>query len=160
MKPAQFEMSADTRWLRQRLHEMSPGDFVSYAELSEKIGKPVTGGYSALQSARRHLIKEGYVFSPIRGEGMRRMTDSEVVATDDIAPLRRHARRVGTKLSAVSYDQLTAPQQLYHTTKSSIVAVVATITTECAVKKVEKAAGGMAGELPIAETLRALGYKS
>lgn len=159
MKPALFELSADARFLRQRLHELKPGETVSYTELSKLISKTVVGSTPALQSAKRGLLKEGYVFSPVRGEAVRRLTDSDVVAGDDISPLRRHARRVGKKLSTVSYDGLSAQQQLAHTAKASIVGMVVAVTTETAVAKIEKAAGGRAGELPIGETLRALGYK-
>lgn len=160
MKPAQFEMSADARFLKQRLHELTPGASITYAELTALIGKPVNGSTSALQTAKRSLLKEGYVFSPIRGEGVQRLTDADVVATDDISPLRRHARRVGKRLSTVSYDALSMPQQLAHTAKASIISMVSAVTTETAVSKIEKAAGGRAGELPIGETLKALGYNT
>jgi hypothetical protein len=160
MKPAHFELSADARFLRQRLHELKPGDSVTYADLSKIIGKPVTGATPALQSAKRGLLKEGYVFSPVRGEAVRRLTDADVVAGDDLSPLRRHARRVAKKLSTVSYEQLNPAQQLQHTAKTSIVGMVATVTTDKAVAKIEKAAGGRSGELPIGETLKALGYNT
>lgn len=160
MKPAQFEMSADARFLRQRLHEMKPGDNVTYEELGKLLGKTVTGSTSALQTAKRSLLKEGFVFSAVRGEGVQRMTDAAVVAADDISPLRRHARRVGKKLSTVSYEALSAQQQLAHTAKASIIGMVTAVTTETAVLKVEKAASGRAGELPISETLKALGYNT
>jgi hypothetical protein len=158
MKPAQFEMSADARFLRQKLHEMKPGETVSYADLTALIGKSVTGNFSALQTAKRSLLKEGYVFSPVRGEGVKRLTDADVVAQDDITPIRRHARRIGKKLSTVSYEQLNPAQQLQHTAKASIVGMVAAVATEKAVEKIEKAATGRSGELPIGETLKALGY--
>lgn len=160
MKPAQFEMSADARFLKQRLQQVQPGQSVTYDELSTLIGKRVSGGTSALQTAKRSLLKDGYVFSPIRGEAIKRLTDADVVSTDDITPLRRHARRVGKKLSTVSYETLSQPQQLAHTAKASIVSMVAAVTTETAVSKIEKAAGGRSGELPIGETLKALGFNT
>lgn len=160
MKPAQFEMSADTRFLKQRLQQAQPGQSITYSELSALIGKTVSGSTSALQTAKRSLLKDGYVFSPIRGEGLQRLTDANVVAEDHISPLRRHARRIGRKLSTVSYEALTAEQQLTHTAKTSIVAMVTSVTTENAVTKIEKAAGGRSGELPISETLKALGFNA
>lgn len=161
MKPALFELSADTRFIRQRLHEMAPGDTVSYADLSAIIGKTVSGETSALGSARRSLIKEGYVFSPVRGQGIRRLTDAEVVsaADGDIDGMRRKARRAGMKLSTVSVENLPPDKQIAHAAKSSIAGAVAAITTATAVQKIEKAAAGRSGELPIAETMKALGYE-
>ena len=160
MKPALFELSTDARFIRQRLHGMKPGDTVSYTDLATIIGKSVTGSLSALKTAKRGLLKEGYVFSPIRGEGLRRLTDAEVVgaADSDIAMIRRKARKTGAKLSTVSYEKLPAPKQLAHTAKASIVGAVAAITTNKAMTKIESAVGGRSGELPISETMKALGY--
>ena len=79
-------------------------------------------------------------------------------ADADIKMMRRRARRAGVKLSTVSYEKLTPPQQLAHTAKSSIVGAIAAIATDKAIQKVESAASGRSGELPIGETLRALGY--
>jgi len=160
MKPAQFELSADTRFLRQKLAEVKAGDTISYAALSEAVGKPVDGAFSALQSARRKMEKEGFVFSPIRGVGLIRLDDAGVIdaADSDIAAMRRKARRSGVKLSTVSYDALPDGKKLAFTAKASIVGAIAAIATNKAVAKLEKAAGGRSGELPITETLKALGY--
>lgn len=160
MKPAQFELSADTRFIRQRLHELRPGDSVPYTELSALINKTVEGATPALQSAKRSLLKEGYVFAPIFGEGIKRLADDEVVtaADGDIATMRRRARKAGMKLSTVSYEQLTPTKQLALTAKVSIVGAIAAIATGRAIVAIEKVASGKSGELPIAETMRALGY--
>lgn len=160
MKPAQFELSADTRFLRQKLHEMKPGDTLTYAELSQAVSKPVKGSFSALQSAKRSLLKEGYVFSAVVGEGIKRLTDGEVVsaADGDITSMRRRARKAGLKLSTVSYDTLAPEKQLSLSAKSSIIGAVAALTTAKAITRMEKAVTGRSGELPIAETMKALGY--
>jgi hypothetical protein len=160
MKPAIFEMSPDTRFLRQKLRALGQGVEVSYADLGKEIGKEVGGGFPALQSAVRGLLKEGYVFSPIRGVGLRRLTDAEIVSASDgdITSLRRRAKRAAKKLSSVEYQKLTPAQQLAHTAKTSIMGAVASMTTDRAVNAIEKVAGGKAGELPIRETMKALGY--
>jgi hypothetical protein len=161
MKPARFELSADTRFIRQALEAVKPGEMISYAALSKLISKTVSGQTPALQTARRTLVKDGYVFSAVTGTGFRRLTDGEIVAASgsDIAAVRRKARRAGLKLSTVSFEALTPEQQLAHAAKASIVGAVAAITTDKAVAQVEKAASGRSSELPVGETLKALGYK-
>ncbi len=160
MKPAQFEVSADTRFIRQRLHEMNPGDFISYGELTNLISKPVNGAIPCLQSARQSLLREGFVFGNIRGEGIKRLSDAEIVTASDmdISTMRRRARKAGKKLSTVSYELLPPEKQLSYTAKISIVGAIAAIATDKAIGLIEKTAGGRSGELPIAETMRALGY--
>jgi hypothetical protein len=79
-------------------------------------------------------------------------------ADSDIAAMRRKARRSGVKLATVSYDALPEGKKLAFTAKASIVGAIAALATNKAVAKLEKAAGGRSGELPITETLKALGY--
>lgn len=160
-KPAIFEMSPDTRLLRQRLARMGKGETITYAELSAEISKEVTGGFSALQSARRSLLNdEGFVFSPVRGEGLKRLNDSEIVAASDgdIVALRRRSKRAARKLSSAEFDALTEEEKLQHTAKASVLGAVAAMTTEKAVTAVSKVAQGRANELPIRDTLKAMGY--
>ena len=160
MKPPQFELSADTRFLRQKLHEMKPGDFISYADLSELISKDVTGATAALASAKRGLLKEGYVFGTVRGEGVKLLVEIDTLKASDmgVQAIRRRSRLEARKLSTVSPDKLPANMQSAFTAKLSIFGAISSFATEKAVTAIEKAAGGRAGELPISETLRALGY--
>lgn len=160
MKPApSFELSPDTRFLRQRLHELKPGEEIAYAELGKLISKEVSGSSAALQSAMRGMRKDGYVFSPIRGVGVRRLTDAEIVAASDgdIDAIRRKAKRGAQKLAQADFAKLNNKQQLSQVAKLSIMGAVAAMVTNRAVDAVEKAAGGQAGELPIKSTLKALG---
>lgn len=160
MRPAMFELSADARFLRQELQKLKPGEEITYGRLSQIVGKEVRGSFPALQSARRGLVKDGFIFSPVRGEGIRRLTDNEVVdaASGDITRMRRHARRAGLRLSTVEVDKLTPEKQVAFTAKASIIGAVSALTTEKAIAKVEKVSGGRAEELPIAQTLKALGF--
>ena len=160
MKPPQFELSADTRFLRQKLHEMKPGDFISYAALSELISKDVTGATSALASAKRGLLKEGYVFGTVRGEGVKLLVEVDTLKAADMGlqSVRRRSRMEAKKLSTVSADKLPANMQNAFTAKLSIFGAIASFATDKAVAAIEKTAGGRAGELPIKDTMRALGY--
>lgn len=154
-----FEMSADARLLRQRLAKMQAGDEVSYAELTKEIGRDVDGACSALQSARRSLLNSNQiVFDVVRGVGLRRLTDAEIVDASerDIAHVRRAARRGAKKLLSIgNFDALPNDKQLQHTTRLSVMSMIAHTTSDKQISKVEKAASGRSQELPIAETLAA-----
>lgn len=159
MKPAIFEMSPDTRLIRQRLREMKVGDFVSYTDLSSLISKPVSGATSSLQSAVGSLLRQdSIVFSVIRGEGLKRLNDSEIVAASDcdVDAVRRRAKKAATKITSVQdFAKLTSKEQLAHTTKLSIFTAVASMASDKGIKAVANVATGRSSELPIAETLRA-----
>jgi hypothetical protein len=156
-----FEMSSSTRLLRQRLAQTKVGDVVSYAELSRVISEPVDGSTSSLQTSLRSLLRnERMVFGSIRGVGVKRLADSEIVAasSSDIDGIRRKARKSVMKITAVqNFTGLSPKDQMAHTSRLSIFAVVASMASDQGVKKIEAAVGGRSSELPIAETLKAFG---
>jgi len=160
MKPAQFELSTDARFIRQRLHEMKPGDEISYEELGKDINKDVTGGMSALQSAKRSLLRDGFVFSAVTGVGIKRLIDVEIVKVGDkdIAVMRRRASKARLKLSTVSAEGLTPASNLDLIAKQSIIGAISIVTDHRSVEAIRGAVGGRSTELPIAATLKALGY--
>jgi hypothetical protein len=154
-----FEMSADARLLRQRLASMKTGDFVTYADLSSEIAKDVSGATAALHTARRSLLNnEGFVFAVVRGEGLKRLGDEEIVSASDqdVNRIRRTAKKGARKLASVTdYASMTNGAQLRHTTRLSVMTAVAHMASSNGIAKVEASANGRAKELPISETLAA-----
>jgi hypothetical protein len=152
-------MSADARLLRQRLSKVAVGQEISYEELSREIGRKVAGSCTALQSARRSLLNSSQIiFEPVRGVGLKRLSDSEIVDASerDISKVRRAARRGAKKLLSIAdYSALPSDKQLQHTTRLSVMTMIAHAASDKGIEKVEKAAAGRAQELPIAETLKA-----
>jgi hypothetical protein len=158
-RPMTFEASPDTRLLRAKLKSIEIGQSVTYAELSQVISRPVSGSSVPLRSALRGLLHdEQRVFGVIRGVGVKRLADPEIVeASDsDVDSIRRKAKKAARKLTAIQdYAQLDPAHQLAHTARLSIVGAIASMTTDKAIKKIEAVSSGRASELPIAETLRA-----
>lgn len=154
-----FEMSADARLLRQKLASLKPGDFIKYADLSAEISKDVSGGTPALQTAKRSLLQnEGFVFSCVRGEGLKRLNDEEIVAASDqdVNRIRRSAKKGARKLASVeNYAAMSNAAQLRHTTRLSVMTAVAHMASSRGIQKLEGTAAGRAKELPISETLAA-----
>lgn len=154
-----FVMSADARLLYQALRAAQPGDILSYAALSQAISRDVMAATPALRTAmRRALRDDGMVFAPLRGEGLKRLTDAEIVASAPAMQrkLRRAARRNVEVMTKVSdFDALTETQKRAHSANLSIMASVAHLASEKSVARLESAVADRgARELPLAETLR------
>lgn len=106
----QAEVGMETRALYDVLCNLKPGESISYEELNKAAGRDVqTEARGSLGTARKMCQREHQmVFSPVRGEGLRRLTDGEIVdgADSDIARIRRTARRGAAKLACATYDNL------------------------------------------------------
>ena len=158
-KPMMFEASPDARLLRGRLKAVEIGQMVTYVELSAVVSRTVGGAFGPLRTALRSLLHdEQRVFGVVRGIGLKRLSDAEIVeaADSDIDSVRRKARRAARKLTSVQdFAAMDPAKQLAHTARLSIFGAIGHMTTESAVRKIETAATGRATELPIAETLKA-----
>jgi len=118
MPKPNFEAAMETRLLYQTLKQTEPGKDITYAALSRVVGYPVTGADGHLQSALHAcLSRDGMVFDNIRGEGYRRLTDAQIVASSsrDAEIIRRRARRAAKKLGSVrDFSHLTGEQKIEH----------------------------------------------
>lgn len=161
MKPAIFEMSPDTRLLRQYLREVKVGETVTYADLSSVIGKPVVSSTGSLRSALNSVLRHDcFVFAAIRKVGIERLSDERIVSNSDadIDGIRRKAKRGARKLASIGdYSALPAPKQLAHTARMSILTMIAYTASDAGLKKIEAASAGHRKELPLQETLKAFG---
>lgn len=159
-----FEMSADARFLYQELRAAKVGDVVSYEMLTNAIGKSVVGGMSALRTAIKSALRDdGTVFACIKKVGVKRLNDSDIVSLgeSETAGTRRRVKRTVRKLTSIGdFSALTPATQLRHTALVSINAMIADTTREPSIKKVADASQGRASELPIRETLKAMGFGS
>lgn len=157
-RPA-FEAAVDTRLLLARLMKAQPGDTVTFADLSEAIGRRVGGGDPHVQSAKRMAERDiGAVFGSVHGVGYKRLTDIEVVKAADsgIGRIKRAARREGNKLSTVNPTALNSTDRdLYHARLSGF-AIVAHAMKGSSLEKLSTAVKAKGEELAIAQTLKAL----
>lgn len=159
MKNPIFEMSADTRLLRQRLATVGIGETITYEELGAEVSKAVNAGFPSLNSARQSLLRnEQMVFAPIRGVGLKRLGDADIVKASDRSVQRvRNAARQGVRQLAAVQDFASLPpkDQLAYTTKMSVMVAVSSMVSNRALTKAEDkvALSGRTKELPISETL-------
>lgn len=158
-KMPSFQLSADTRLLIQELRKCQVGATISYAQLSSAVGRDISGATGALHSARKRLLRdEQIVFDVVRGEALKRLSDVEIVGTSNsfARRMRRVAQRGVETLTAIGdFSALPRETQMRHTAAVSVFGVVAEMTKEKSIHKVEKAAENVRGELPISQTLEA-----
>src|SRR4051812_43492873 len=75
--PLTFERNIDTDAVVIALRGVN--DEISYRSLASQTGLSVSRAKQVLASARRALRSEGVLFGVVRGEGLRRLTDSDIV---------------------------------------------------------------------------------
>lgn len=158
MKPS-FSLSADTRFVYQKLRELAVGSTATRDDLAALIDVPAqsTRLNAAIASARRKLLhEENMVFGTIRGVGLKRLDDTEIVGTAAATTrkIRRAARKGVKTLSSVQdFSALSRAEQMRHSASLSIFGAVAEISRERSVQKIEKAIDPAKRDLPFRQTL-------
>lgn len=153
MKP-DFQLNADSVALIRFLKDAQVGETITYDTLSDVIGRDITKERGALETARRNLQKElRYVFGTIRGIGIKRLEDSEIVDIGDKtqASIRRASRRTIKKLVCVDYDALPKEKQTKHNTSISMLGVVAELSSQSSIQKLENKIKKTGESLPAAK---------
>lgn len=126
-----FQAAIETETLIDRLSATNVGDLLAYAELSALIHADVQdAGAGYLRSARKHLLRQRVAFVTIRGVGIKRANDTEIVGDGHsrTARVRRAARRNVVILDCAEPDRL-SPQDRYRRaalTAQNVIAAKAT----------------------------------
>lgn len=150
------EQAVDTRLLVSLLSKAEIGQTFTYAELSRHLGRKVEGSTSNLLSARKILQRDyGMVFDTIWGQGIKRLSDSEIVALGDKLPgkVRRLAKRTIVKVSVAKDEALTNEQIVQRNAAVSMAGVLMHVSTKSGLAKLEAAVKVNAAELPVGKTL-------
>lgn len=154
------EASIDTRFLYQRLAQMSVGETITYKELNDIIGSDVQGqARSALTSARKICERENNkTFGVIYNEGLKCLADEEIVNTSVAAVehIRRTSRRTIRRLGCVqNFNALENDDKVRFNTYTSILGVMATMTKSNNIKKIEAKVQETQEQLPYTKALEA-----
>lgn len=153
-----FEISIDTRMLYDRLKTAVVGEVVSFAQMTELLGRPIEGSTSNLQSALHKLEGEGIAFANVRGSGYQRMNDTEVVHTAEDARegIKRKAKRAVKRLTCVqNFDGLPNELKIKHNAAISGFGAIASIMSPGRMKSLEDQVAKIGQQLPLAKTLEA-----
>jgi len=152
-----FQKSAQTLALIERLREAPIGSVVTYAALSEAIGEDITETRGHLYSAIKALGSDGIAFGTVRGQGVKRLTADEIPAIGEAAILHiRRASRRARKRMAVVNTMNDAPNEvrIKINATSSLLGAIEHFSTGKSAAKAEKAATD--GVVPPMKLLEAL----
>jgi len=153
-------ISVDADILYRRLAETSPGDVVTYDELSAEIGRDVQSeARGLLNTARNKALREDRaVFGVRRGVGLERLGDVGVVetATESRGRIRRMSRRAARRLSCVDdFDNLPQEKKTEHNVAVSMFGAIYVATSKKGTKRLTGAVESANAELSLAKTLEA-----
>ena len=159
MKPTLIEASIESQRIEQRLATVEVGEFVSYDDLSEIGQKDVrTNGRGNLETAKNRLRRDKQmVFDTVRGEGVRRANDAEIVAgcNRNINTIRNASRRGAKRIACANYETLTATEKVQHNTMASQFGALYSLTSQASRKTIETKVKAANATLPPPETLKA-----
>jgi hypothetical protein len=146
------EINVDARVLLSRLKAAKVGDVVTYAELSELVGRDVqkTSRY-ILEAARRWAKKERVIFGVVTGQGLKRLDDIGKVRAGSgmMDKIRRTSRRAAQTLASVeNFDSLPNDMKIQHNMSMSIFGVIQQATSRKTQDRIaEKVSGSEGGVL-------------
>lgn len=154
------ELSADSISLVNHLRTLQPGQQCSYSELTVLIRRNVQKeARGCLETARRILQREEQiVFAPIRGVGLKRLTDGEITktGTETLQRINRASRRGVHKLTCVKdFNQLTNEEKVRHNAALSVLGVFYEVSKARGVKQIEAAVSVIQKQLPLKDALQA-----
>ena len=154
---ARFEKHSNTRFLEQRLEQVQKGELVTYAELSEIISMDVQAeGRRYVDSAKRALEKEGYVFEPENGVGYYRLTDQQIIetqATKRLTRVRGQMNRAIRAIKSADTNVLSNDDRIAQCTQLAMCGAVKQFTKPRAMLKLKAYAVENDGRLNVGETL-------
>ncbi|MFZ4539334.1 hypothetical protein [Propionivibrio sp.] len=148
-----FRLSSDSAALVKSLEHIAVGATITYAALSSVIGRDVTKFRGTLETARRAVQRDNnMVFDVVRGVGMIRLNDSEIVDLSDKARahFRRHSKRTSKKLICVNYSALPKDKQTKHNAALSMFGILSELTTSASQKRLEEKVELAGTQLPYA----------
>lgn len=150
------EQAVDTRLLVSLLQKAEMGQVFTYEQLSDQLGRNIMGDCPNLSSARRIVQRDfDIVFDVMRGEGIKRLSDGEIIALGDRLPgkVRRLSKRMVTKLSKARDEKLSNEQIVQRNATVSMAGAFIHMATKSGMDKLEKAVRVNAAELAVGKTL-------
>ena len=146
------EVAVETRLIYEKLQTVQVGDVVTYAELSDMCGRVVDGdARGLLETARKWCMRDHQmVFSSVRGVGLVRLSDTQIVngADQDIGRVRRQAQRGMAKLACASYEHLPEDMKPEFNAKAAILGTLVQHSNPAQIKQVQKTYAEMKISLP------------
>lgn len=149
--------SVDAKLVYEHIKKLNPGDTVTYLQLSQIAGRNITKHRHILETARRMALREdGIVFDCISKVGIKRLSDSEIVAVETVRPLKRirSAIRNGAKRINCAKN-ITNDERVKANATLSLFGTLHEFSKPSAVEKVSREGGGVL--VPVGRVLEMFG---
>lgn len=151
------EISVDSQVILARLKTMRKGDVVTYDELTKLIQSDIRKkSYYCLNTARRRLLMDdGMVFESVRGVGIKRMDDEQIISIGEQSERKLHklSRNAMRKLGCANTDNLTNEQRIDLYAHCSAIGAIALITKPSKLKLLKAAVKSSESRLPVNKSL-------
>lgn len=142
MKKSIGELAAETKLLEALLEKAAVGEVITYESMTHHIGRDVRGGARGnLYSARRRLVNKGFVFSAVCNQGLKRLSDAEIVGTSEAHRVRvvRSGTRQRHIMAQVNVEKLTAEEKAEFNARLSYLGVLDLFSKKSAQKRLSEA---------------------
>ena len=153
-----FRLSPETNAIVRRLEGLQVGETVNYQELSGMVGGDIqTKKRHHLHSAQRFLLgQRQMVFGAIRDQGVKRLSDTEIVMDGRgyVEKIKRASRKGARTLGCVAdYERMPEDMKLQHNTALSVLGAVSMFTKPAGVKKISEHVAAVNSRLLVDQTL-------
>lgn len=159
MNPS-FTQSLETQELTKILSKVGYGETITYESMNAAI-KANTQGKSraALATARRSLLKSGFVFDSIHNVGLKRLAPADVSLTTPrlIHKVGRAARKHAVELGTADMSQMSSDEQKRHGTAMLHTALIASTADRTITRRVEEVSPSANGPLDMEAVRRIYG---
>ena len=157
-RQSRFQTSVEAQLICNRLSKAEVGESISYFELSEIVGFDVQIKRGPMDTARRICEREPQkiVFGVVFNEGLKRLNDTEIVATGNnaIRHIRKTARRAGQRIIKVDFETLPNVEKVKHNTFLGMLGVLRQMMTKKSILRLENATAEAAKRLPNRDVLQ------
>lgn len=153
------EISVEARLIYQAFTKLSPGESISYEELSEITGGDIRQNRGVIYTAiNRAQQDDGIIIGCVRKHGYKRLRDEEIASIGDysISRIRRESRRGLNRVVKVQdFQALPEELKVKHNTSASILSAIHGALRKKALRCVESRVRESVDKLPLAKTLEA-----
>lgn len=159
MKAPTFVASIDAKRICVLLASSHVGQLIPYREMSEAIGRDIqTEARTVLNTARRIVQRDrSYVFGTVPKEGLKRLSDVEIVQTgaQTVSKIRHASRRGINRITAADPVQLPIESRVQMNTYLSVFGMLHVSLQEKRLKQLEERVARAESRLPLDTTLDA-----
>lgn len=147
-----------TKRLQDLLFKAKADDVILFSEILKLLDyhELTDQARSLIQKARNRLLRDhNYVFDSVRGTGIKRLSDAEIVRLGEsgIRRLRRSSLKTTRKLAAVEYEKLSNDDKVTHNTYLSVIGAMTVLTQTNKIKAVQGAVREAQQQISIGSTL-------